>query len=395
MRSTRIPVLAPLALAVALLVATAPAAAQMPFAPFGARQVALGGAGVALGGDPAGFVSNPALLLPSAYGGVASYGQVAASSNGFVPLLEGVTGRDPAELARPGNPDADAVRANLAALSVPGTSVLGDGQSAIATSLKGWGVFVGSVVYSAAVTRADLVHVASGYDPATSFARNDSVVAFRALSLQDYALSRSVPLLDGHLVVGVTGHFTRGTTGVKEESAFVTDVGKLSTFVRRGTTGIERTRSRWSWDAGAVLHLGFLRLGAVMKGVNRPQYPFADGAPPEDAGTTAVFGRQTRVGAAVEIPGSKIRIAADLDLEKNETLAEGQRSRVLGGGVELPLGKIALRGGASVNLEAPDRPYVYTFGLGLGSDRARLDAAGTYRSQDRAYGGVLTTRFGF
>lgn len=367
----------------------------MPFAPFGARQVALGGAGVGLGGDPAGFVDNPALLSAGRYGGAASYGQVAVSSNGFVPLLEGVTGRDPAELARPGNPDAATVRANLAALSVTGTSVLGDGQSAVATSLKGWGIFVGSVVYSAAIARTDLVHVESGYDPGTSFAANDSVVAFRALSLQDYAVSRAMPFFDGALVLGVTGHFTRGTTGIKEESAFVTDVGKLTTFVRRGTTGLERTRSRWSWDAGAVLNIGILQLGGVMKGINRPQFPFDDEAPPEDRGTTAVLGRQTRVGASIRIPGLKMRIAADLDLEKNETLAEGQLSRVAGGGIELPLGKLDLRGGASVNLEAPDRPWVYSFGIGFGSAKARLDAAGTYRDQDRAYGAVLTSRFGF
>jgi len=381
--------------AAASLLATTPAAAQMPFAPFGARQVALGGASVGLGGDPGGFVDNPALLPAATYGGVASYGQVASSSNGFVPLLEGVNGYDPAELARPGNPDSASVRANLAALSAPGTSVLGDGRSAIATALNGWGIFVGSVVYSAAVARTDLVHVASGYDPATSFAANESVVAFRALSLQDYAISRSLPFFDGHFVVGVTGHFTRGTTGIKEESAFVTDVGKLTTFVRRGTTGLERTRSRWSWDAGAVLNIGVLSLGGVMKGVNRPQFPFDDNAPPEDRGTTAVVGQQTRVGASILIPGVRMRIAADLDLSKNETLAAGQLSRNAGGGIELPLGKFDLRGGVSVNLEAPDRPYVYSFGFGLGSDKARLEAAGTYRSQDRAYGAILTTRFGF
>ncbi|MFN7986701.1 MAG: hypothetical protein U0529_04455 [Thermoanaerobaculia bacterium] len=395
MRPTRTSSLAPFALAAALLGTAAPASAQMPFAPFGARQVAMGGASVGLGGDPGGFVDNPALLPAALYGGVASYGQVAASSNGFVPLLDGVTGHDPADLARPGNPDAASVRANLAALSAPGTSVLGDGRSAVATALNGWGVFVGSVVYSAAVARTDLVHVASGYDPATSFAANDSVVAFRALSLQDYALSRSLPLFDGALVLGVTGHFTRGTTGIKEESAFTTDVGKLTTFVRRGTTGLERTRSRWSWDAGAAIHIGVLTLGGVMKGVNRPQYPFDDDAPPEDRGTTVVVGRQTRVGASFVIPGIRMKVAADLDLDKSETLAEGQLSRTAGGGIELPLGKFDLRGGVSVNLEAPDKPYVYSFGFGFGSDRAKLEAAGTYRSQDRAYGGVLTTRFGF
>ena len=107
------------------------------------------------------------------------------------------------------------------------------------------------------------------------------------------------------------------------------------------------------------------------------------------------MGRQTRVGASVGIPGIRLRIAADLDLSKNETLAAGQLSRNLGGGVELPLGKLDLRGGLSVNLEAPDRPKVYSFGLGFGSPKARLDAAAMYRSHDGAYGGVLTARAGF
>lgn len=381
---------------VASVVATNPAQAQMPFAPFGARQVALGGASVGLGDDPASFVDNPALLTPTAKAGAAAYGELATESGGFVPLLEGVTGYDPVELARPGSSDAASVRANLLALSAPGTSVLGDGRWAIASSIGGWGVFIGSTKWSAAVARPDLVHVESGVDPATSFAYNDSVVAFRALSVQDYAVSRAFPFFDGGLVIGVTGRYSRGTTGIKEESAFTTDIGKLSTFVRRGASGIERTKSRYSYDVGAVINIGALRLGGVMKGVNRPQFPFNDDvAPTIDRGTSVVVGQQTRVGASFRIQSLRMRIAGDLDLSTNETLAEGQLSRNAGGGVEFTFGAFDLRGGVTVNLEAPDKPYVYSFGIGLGNPKAKLDVAAIYRSNDGAYGGVLTTRVGF
>ncbi|MBK9088228.1 MAG: conjugal transfer protein TraF [Holophagales bacterium] len=395
-RSRRIFLTTVVLAAAAFLFAAAPAAAQMPFAPFGARQVAMGGASVGLGDDPASFVDNPALLTPTAKAGAAAYGDLATESGGFVGLLEGVTGYDPVELARPGNPDAASVRANLLALSAPGTSVLGDGRSAIASSIGGWGIFIGSTKWSAAVARPDLVHVEAGADPATSFAYNDSVVAFRALTVQDYAVSRAFPFFNGNFVVGVTGRYSRGTTGIKEESAFTTDIGNLSNFVRRGRTGNERTKSRYSYDVGAVINIGALRLGGVMKGVNRPQYPFNDDAAPEvDRGTSVVVGQQSRVGASFKIQSLRMRIAADLDLTKNETLAAGQLSRNAGGGVEFFFGAVDLRGGVTVNLEAPDNPYVYTFGLGLGNAKAKLDVAAIYRSNDGAYGGVLTTRVGF
>lgn len=395
-RSRRFPPAPVVLAAAAFLFAAGPAAAQMPFAPFGARQVAMGGASVGLGDDPASFVDNPALLTPTFKSGAAAYGEVATSSGGFVPLLDGVTGYDPVELAGPGSSDAAAVRANLLALSAPGTSVLGDGRSAIVSAINGWGIYLGSTQWTAAVARPDLVHVEAGIDPATSFAYNDSVVAFRALKVQDYAVSRAIPFFDGAFVIGVTGRYSRGTTGIKEESAFTTDIGKLSSFVRRGASGIERTKTRFSYDVGAVINIGILRLGGVMKGVNRPQFPFNDDvAPLADRGTSVVVGQQTRVGASVRIQGLRMRIAGDLDLSTNETLAAGQLSRNAGGGVEFTFGSFDLRGGVTVNLEAPDKPYVYSCGLGVGSAKARLDMSATYRSDDGAYGAVLTTRVGF
>ncbi|MBK6406526.1 MAG: hypothetical protein IPF66_16670 [Holophagales bacterium] len=166
--------------------------------------------------------------------------------------------------------------------------------------------------------------------------------------------------------------------------------------MRRGTSGIERSKSRFAYDVGAVINIGALRLGGVMKGVNRPQFQFNDDvAPPLDRGTSVVVGQQTRVGASFHIQSLRMRIAADYDLSKNETLAEGQLSRNAGGGLEFAFGAFDVRGGVMVNLEAPDKPYVYSFGVGFGNPKAKLDLAGIYRSNDGAYGGVLTTRVGF
>ncbi len=285
---------------------------QMPFSPFAARQEALGGASVAVGDDPSAFADNPALLNAAGKSAAISLGYSAVGSGDFVPLLKRVTGNDLAELARPGSPASAGVRTNLNALAAPGTALLGDGRYGIIGTLSGWGISVLSTSWSAASLRADLVHTSQGGDPQSSFLFNDSRVAFRALSLDDYAVTRVLSLTDG-VLVGVTGHFMRGTTGIKEESAFLTEVSRLDTFVRRGTSGgIERTRSRFSYDVGASVRIGVLQLGGVMKGVNRPQFPFDDeSAPASERGKTVTVGRQTRVGLSGKIPGINLLVAAD------------------------------------------------------------------------------------
>ena len=383
----------------ALLLAAAvvgglPALAQMPFASFGARPAGLGGAAVALTDDPSGFIDNPALLSPQGGVWATSLGVGSVSTNGFVSHLDGVTGRSRAELAG-GSAEGPEVRASLAGLASPGTAVLGDSRYGIVAASSGWGLAVVQTGWSSAVARTDLVHVAAGTDPATSFLANDSRIAFRALTLQDIAVTRVFGLFSG-CVIGVTGHYLRGTAGVKEESAFTTDVGRLETFVRRGASGgAERTRSRFSWDVGAEVTIGFLRLGGVMKGVNRPQFPFEGAsAPPEDAGTSVVVGRQTRVGAMAAIPGTRLVLAADVDLSKNETLADSLPSRNVGGGLEIGIGAFAVRGGASVNVEAPNRPLVWSGGLGFISGTFRAEVSATYRSNDGALGGVVSIRAG-
>lgn len=370
--------------------------AQLPYAPFGSRQAALGGAAVALGDDPAGFVNNPALLIRDIPTSAVSFGAVATTSADFYSLVKGVSGNDPVELARPGSTNADAVRAALNALAVPGVGALGQRPVGIAAALSGWGVTVMTWEATGAFVKPDLVHVQPGLDPATSFAANGSLAAFRALTLEDYAVSRSFPFLDGGLVLGLTGHYLRGTTGIKEEDLFTTGTPGIDSYVRRGASGgVERTRSRFSWDAGLLVNLGAFKLGAVMNGINRPQFPYdEEGAPLPERGRSVTVGRQTRAGFSWTLASGALTVAADLDLEKNDTLVDGLSSRVAGGGVEWLLGALAVRGGLSVDLEAPGRPAVYSTGLGYRTGKFRIDLSGTYRSNDGAVGGVLTARTG-
>ena len=395
-RKTRSTLLPASIVALLALVPASAAPGQMPYAPFGARQTALGGAAVALGDDPAAFVNNPALLSTSGASYAGSIGVVATSAADFYPLVKGVSGYDPVELASPGSPNADAVRANLAALAVPGAGALGQRHVGAVSTVNGWGVAVGAYSWSGAFAKADLVHVQAGTNPATSFAANTSVVAFRALGLEDYAVSRAVPLLDGNVMLGVTGHYLRGTAAVKEEDLFTTGTPRLDNFVRRGSDGgIDRTRSRFSWDAGLLVNLGVFRIGAVINAINRPQFPYEDQATPAaERGRTITLGRQTRLGAAVRL-GKGFTLAADYDLEANDTLVDGLSSQVLGGGLEWVIGSaVAVRGGLSADLKAPDRPLVTSSGLGWQSGTFRIDASATYRSSDGAVGAVLTLRGG-
>jgi hypothetical protein len=389
--------LLPLAFAALLTVVSADAAlGQMPYAPFGARQAALGGAAVALGDDPAGFANNPALLVASGASYAASIGVLATSAADFYPLVKGVSGNDPVELASPGSPNADGVRANLAALAAPGVGALGQRHVGIASTVNGWGFIVSTSSWNGAFAKADLVHVQPGFNPATSFAANTSVVAFRALGIEDYAVSRAVPLLDGAVMIGVTGHYLRGTAAIKEEDLFTTGTPRLDDFVRRGSDGgIDRTRSRFSWDAGLLVNLGVFRFGAVMNAINSPQFPYDDQITPSpERGRTITLGPQTRLGASVKI-GSHLTLAVDYDLQANDTLVDGLSSRVLGGGIEWVIGSaVAVRGGLSADLEAPDRPLVTSAGLGWQSGTFRIDASATYRSNDGAVGAVLTLRGG-
>ncbi len=372
-----------------------PARAQMPFGPVTARSLALGGAGVGLGPDVAGAVDNPALVPDKEFAFALTAGLVTRESGDFLAPLNVVVGNDPLKLASGSQPQSYAdVVAALHTLADPGNGMLGNGNVSIAAAHKGWELSFTDRAYSGVYVRADLVHTAIGANPATSIAYNKSALVSDGLDLKDLALAKSVSFLEGSISVGAAVHALWGTTYAAEQSAFTADVGSPWHLAQASLTGLSRTHTDWSLDAGALCSLGPVRLGGVWRGVNKPSFPYADGAPAGERGQEVTYGSQARVGASVHVPLIGLTFAADYDLTANDTLVPGLKSREVGGGVEWTIVALVVRGGASVNLESPDRKPALTGGAGVLIGPAKVDVGGWYRTGDGALGVVATARFG-
>jgi hypothetical protein len=380
--------------AAALLLAGA-ARAQMPFAPFGGRSVALGGASMGLGPDVAAAVDNPAAVPDRNFAFTISAGLLTRESGDFLAPLRLISGNNPAALASglQSLSYADVVKA-LRTLSDPGNGLVGNGNVGLAISHAGWELSFTDWGYSGLSARVDLAHTSLSTDPATSIAFNDSAAALRGLELKDLALSRSMSFFLGRLTVGAAVHALRGTTYTKEESVFTVDVSDPFSLAQRALTGAERSHTDWSFDLGGLVSLGVVKVGGAWKGINKPSFPFADDGPAADRGRSVMYGQQARVGASARIPGVGLLVAADYDLTVNDTLVPGLRVRQLGGGVEWEILLVAVRAGASVNLESPDRSPAFTGGAGVVIGPAKVDLGGWYLTDKSALGVSLTARVG-
>ncbi len=395
-RTLRRPAAAALAAAAFLAAAALPARAQMPFGPVTARSLALGGAAVGLGPDVAGAVDNPSLAPDKEFAFALTAGLVTRESGDFLAPLNVVAGNDPLKLASGAQPQSYAdVVAALHTLADPRNGMLGNGNVSIAAAHRGWELSFTDRAYSGVFARADLVHTALGANPATSIAYNTSALVSDGLELKDLALAKSVSFLAGQISVGAAVHALWGTTYVTEESAFTADAGSSPWhFAQSSLTGLARSHTDWSVDAGALFSLGPVHLGGVWRGINKPTFPYAEGAPAGERGQSVTYGSQARVGASVHVPLVGLTFAADYDLTANDTLVPGLRSREVGGGVEWTIVAVVVRGGASVNLESPDKKPALTGGAGVVIGPAKVDVGGWYRTANGALGLVATARFG-
>jgi hypothetical protein len=96
----------------------------------------------------------------------------------------------------------------------------------------------------------------------------------------------------------------------------------------------------------------------------------------------------------VKIPVVGLVVAADYDLTVNETLVDGLRVRQVGGGVEWTILLVAVRAGASLNLESSERTPTFTGGAGVAIGPAKVDLGGWYRTDQSALGVAVTARAG-
>jgi hypothetical protein len=371
------------------------ARAQMPFSPFGARSVALGGASVGLGPDVAAGIDNPAAVPDRNFAFTVSAGLLTRESGDFLAPLRVLSGNNPLALASGSAPQsyADVVRA-LRTLADPGNGFSGNGVVGLAIAHGGWELSFSDWGFSGLMSRVDLVHTVLGVNPATSIAFNDSAAAFRGLELKDLALSKSMSFFLGRVTLGASVHALFGSTFTKEESVFTTEIGDPWNLAQRALTGRERSHTDWSFDLGGLVSLGPVHVGGVFRGINKPAFPFADDGPVADRGRSVTYGQQARVGASVKIPVVGLLVAADYDLTVNETLVDNLRVRELGGGVEWTMLLVVVRAGASVNLESPDKTPAFTGGAGVTIGPAKVDVGGWYRTDKSALGLMLTARVG-
>jgi len=396
MRQTPHPPLGPgLAVCAAALLLSGAARAQLPFIPFGGRSVALGGASMGLGSDVAAAIDNPAAVPDRNFAFAISAGLLTRESGDFLAPLRLISGNNPVALASGSQAQsyADVLRA-LRTLSDPGNGFGGYGTVGLAIAHAGWELSFSDWGYSGLSARVDLVHTALGTNPATSIALNDSAATFHGLELKDLALSKSMSFFLGRLTLGAAVHVLRGTTYTQEESVFTVDVSDPFSLAQNALTAGARSHTDWSFDLGGLVSLGVVKVGGTWKGINKPSFPFADDGPVADRGRSVAYGRQARVGASAKIPGLGLLVAADYDLTVNETLVPGQRVRTLGGGVEWQLLLVALRAGASVNLQSPDRSPALTGGAGVVIGPAKVDVGGWYWTDRSALGVSATARVG-
>lgn len=379
----------------ASLLSASPALGQMPFGSFGSRQMAMGGATLAVPDGITSAVDNAAAVGRSRLEAGLAGDFAALESGDVLSPLKLISGNDPLAFAAGLNASSAAdVQNALTSLSQPGNGLLGDARAGVIVAWTGWALSFVDRGWSGVYARTDLAHVLTGFDPATSWKNNTSSVAFRGLEVKDLALARSFSFLAGAVSIGASAHALFGTTYTKEESVFTTDVSSAVPFARRSFSGVSRSQTQFSLDAGALVTLGVVRIGGTVIGINQPGFSFDESAaaPAPDRGQEVVYGRQGRIGASVKIPVAGLLLAVDYDLTKNETLVPGLYSRVLGGGLEFRILVVHARAGVKVNLESPDRTTVLSGGAGFVVGPVNIDVGFIYRPDTNDVGVSLGAR---
>lgn len=127
----------------------------------------------------------------------------------------------------------------------------------------------------------------------------------------------------------------------------------------------------WGIDAGAAINFSELFQGnfifdptiaIVGKNLNEPEFK-------RPTGPKYKLERQVRIGAAIHPFTDRLTIAGDYDLTENETFVGGYKSRQLAGGIEYLVVnrysfKVPVRLGVNKNVADNDAPVYFTAGFG-------------------------------
>jgi len=352
-------------LAAALWAFAAPAAAQFPWV--GPRATGMGGAQVAAVNDNSAAWVNPAALAgQKGWDFQILAGFAAQNRNNLVGTLVNLGDLPFDDILDGSRPDLVPVLvAGVANLARPGTAVIGSGTVGVVASYKGFALSIGDVPYTGIYPVIDLQHIVPGGGPDDGLQYNDTGLYLAGLSAREARLAYGHAFLEGMLEVGGAIRYVSGVTYFGRCAAFGADSCEgqdLADLINDAFDQNAVTTNKLTFDLGARLNFGILKLGVVGTSLSQPEFTVADvaGSP-----GTVPLPRQLRGGVAVDVL-SFLTLAADGDFIKSDTLAPGVQSQQMSLGAEVKIPLFAFRVGASRDFAAANPTWAYSLGLGFG-----------------------------
>jgi hypothetical protein len=346
-------------------------AVAVEFAVVGARAAAMGGTGVATTTDAFATYWNPAGLALSR--SVDVRGQITAQVTDRLGVIDTLNDINSVNKGDVSAANQARLQGLLNRLNAPGASVsaVGDGglYAKFNVGSHAFGLSVADVATGGLFTATPLTAGTSGGQLTVTGAMTG-----KALEARQLTLSYATGVEDGSLTFGATAKIIQG-------AAYHASV---QVFDAAGDSGVKENigkaqiSTKFGVDVGAMYRpTNWVRAGIVAKDINQPAFDAPNG---ERYKLTT----QIRGGLALN-PWETMTISVDGDITSNKTLVPGQKSRVIGLGLEQTFlaETLSLRAGAMKNTEDAASKVMPTAGLGLKLWFLRMDLGGGYDFRER------------
>ncbi|WP_447977362.1 conjugal transfer protein TraF [Candidatus Nitrospira bockiana] len=353
----------------ALWLGVTPAAQAVEFAIVGARQMGMGGAGVAVTTDALATYWNPAGLAMSQTVDVRAVGSVQGIDRlGVIETVKDINDINKNDLSNQARLQSLADRLNS-----QGASLSGIGAGGV--YFKGyWGNSAFGFNVSDVATGGGFVRSPVSVSNVGGQLQVNGQFALRGLEARQAAFSYAYAFADRTVSIGASIKLIQGAayTG----TVTVTDADDLSTI--KDSFGKAKLSTAIGIDLGAVVRpTPWLRIGVVAKDINQPEFDAPDGS-------QFKLTPQVRGGIAVN-PDASLTLTFDGDITSNPTLVPGQKSRVLSVGAEQTILSefLSIRVGALKNVEDAKSIVTPTAGFGIRIFALRVDIGGGYDFRER------------